>query len=152
MSEEPKEKIEIQRAILPEGVWDTVQDMDDVNIWLRFNIVLQGNAENMVEHGEAGDGTRQLRILAQECVRRKMFERRIEYHKMQDTLNEALLLTWYEVLGALLRGENEGKWETEGDTNREYTLVIKELQTLGVQMPGQQTRLDPLHMVGKIIT
>jgi len=152
MSEEPKEKIEIQRAILPEGVWDTVQDMDDVNIWLRFNIVLQGNAENVVEHGEAGDGTRQLRILAQECVRRKMFERRIEYHKMQDTLNEALLLTWYEVLGALLRGENEGKWETEGDTNREYTLVIKELQALGTQMPGQRTRLDPLHMIGKIIT
>jgi hypothetical protein len=152
MSEESKGKIEVQRAILPEGVWDTVQDMDDVNIWLRFNIVLQGNAENVVEHGEAGDGTRQLRILAQECVRRKMFERRIEYHKMQGTLNEALLLTWYEVLGALLQGENEGTWETEGDTNREYTLVIKELQALGVQMPGQRTRLDPLHMIGKIIT
>jgi hypothetical protein len=39
MSEE-KEKVEIQRAILPEGVWDTVQDFDDVNVWLRFNVVL----------------------------------------------------------------------------------------------------------------
>jgi hypothetical protein len=150
MSEE-KEKVEIQRAILPEGVWDTVQDFDDVNVWLRFNVVLQGNAENMIEHGKAGDGTRQLRILAQECVRRKMFERRIEYHKTQGTLNEALLLTWYEVLKALLQGENEGKWETEGDTNREYTLVVKELQEMGVQMPGQQTRLDPLDMIGEII-
>lgn len=146
------EHIQVHKVKLPEGEWKTVQDMDDVNIWLRFNIVLQGNAENIAEKGMAGDGTRQLRILTQECVRRKMFERRIEFHEKDGSLSDGLLLTWYEILKQLLEGERKGTWETEGDTNREYTLVVKKLIERGVQMEQRAVGLKPLRVDGRLIT
>lgn len=147
-----KDKLKIEKVKLPMGEWPTLQDVDDINVWLRLNIVLQGCAENIEEFGDAGDGARQLTLLTQECVRRKMFERRIEFHEDEGTLTDGLLLTWYEILKQLLRLENDGKYEPQGNTNREYTLVVKKLLERGAQLERQSVGLEPLRIDGRLIT
>jgi len=145
---ESKEAIRIDRVILPDVGGAALQDQDDIIIWTKFNILLQAVDELTAEHGHAGDASRQLRVVAQECVRRKMFEICVAERK---PTNEHLW-TWYEVLKQLLAGESEDKWEKVGDANREYTVVVKALMKRGHTMPKQEIDLESLDLLGKIIT
>lgn len=162
-----RKALRMDHVLLPKGQGGTLQDQDDIVIWTKFNVLLQGVAElSTQEAGEyvseeelneiiakygtpAGDATRQLRVVTQECVRREMFERRVTLNDEENT--DEVLLTWYIVLKQLLEGESEGKWETEGDTNREYTVVVKKLLERGVQMPAQTIELEALDVLGELI-
>lgn len=138
----------VSKVLLPVGEGDTLQELGDIDIWLRFNVLLQGVDELTKERGEAGDATRQLRIVAQECVRRKMFERRVT---LSDEVTDEHLWTWYTVLKQMVEGENLGKWEKVGDANREYTIVVKELLARGHTMPAQKIDLEALNVFGELV-
>jgi hypothetical protein len=145
---EDRKAMKVERVILPNHEEETLQDQDDIIIWTKFNILLQAVDELTAEYGHAGDATRQLRIVTQEAVRRGMFEARTTLGEPTD----AHLWTWYEVLKQLLVGESEGKWEKIGDTNREYTIVVKALLERGHKMPRQHIDLEALDLLGEIIT
>lgn len=133
---------------LPMHEGKTLQDQDDIVIWQKFQILLQAVDELTAEFGEAGDATRQLRVVTQECVRRGMFAISVNERKPTDEL----LWTWYMILKQLLEGERKGAWEEVGDTNREYTIVVKALLERGHTMPEQKIDLEALDLLGEIIT
>lgn len=124
----------------------TLQSQDDVIIWLKFNVLLQGVEELTAEHGHAGDATRQLRIVTQEAVRRRMFETKV---KKADPTDEQLW-TWYMVLKQLIEGEAQGKWDPTEGSEDQYRLVIKTLKDRGHTMPAQVVRLEPLELIGEL--
>lgn len=143
-----KKAMRIDRVILPDVGGETLQDQDDIIIWTKFNVLLQAVDELTAERGHAGDATRQLRVVTQECVRRKMFETCVAEREPTDEH----LWTWYMVLKQLLEGESEDKWEKIGDANREYTVVVKALIERGHTMPEQNIDLEALDLLGEIIT
>ena len=145
---ENRKAMKIDRVILPDAGGATLQDQDDIIIWTKFNILLQAVDELTAEHGHAGDATRQLRVVTQECIRRKMFEICVAEREPTDEH----LWTWYMVLKQVLKGESEGKWEKVGDVNREYTIVVKALMERGHTMPEQEIDLESLDLLGDIIT
>ncbi len=165
-TDDGKRALKVDRVILPHHEGETLQDQDDVIIWRKFQILLQAVEElSHQEPGEivspekleeiiakygtpAGDATRQLRLVTQEAVRRKMFSWSV---KNRDP-NDDQLFTWYEVLKQLVEGENDGRWDKVGDSNYEYTVIVKALLERGHKMPGQATDLEPLDLLGDIIT
>lgn len=141
-----KIKMEVERVILPKHEGDTLQDQDDIIIWTKFNICLQAVVELTDEFGDAGDATRQLRVITQEAVRRDLFGTSVREREPTDQQ----LWTWYEVLKQLLEGERKGDWdETEG-TNRQYTETVHALKKQGQQMPAQAIGLEPLDLLGDL--
>lgn len=136
------------KALLPKHEGETLREQDDIIIWTKFNLLLQAVDELTAEFGSAGDATRQLRVVTQEAVRRGMFETRTTEGEPTDEQ----LWTWYAVLKQLLEGEGKGEWEKIGDTNREYTIVVKALLERGHTMPKQKIDLEALDLLGEIIT
>ncbi len=166
VTDDGKRALKVERVILPHHEGETLQEQDDIIVWQKFQILLQAVEElSHQEPGElvtpekleeiieeygtpAGDATRQLRVVTQEAVRRKMFSWSVVN---RDPADEALW-TWYEVLKQLVEGENNLRWEKVGDANHEYTVVVKALLERGHEMPRQETQVDPLLLDGKIIT
>lgn len=149
-----KKAMQVEKVILPDHEGETLQDQDDIIIWTKFNILLQAVVEVTDEFGSADEHegvanvTSQLRVVTQECVRRNFFE--IAINDREPTVE--LLLTWHEVLKQLLAGEGKGEWEETEGTDRQYTLVIHALKERGYEMPRQNVKLEPLDMLGEIIT
>ena len=120
----------------------TIQQQSDMEIWQKYNIVLQGVAELIEEHGHAGKATRTLRMWASEACRRGLFAWSVAERKPTDDQ----LWTWYEILKQLVEG-----WpDTEG-AGGQYKLVIETLKERGHKMPKQSTDMMPLDMAGDII-
>lgn len=146
--EEGQKSMKIDRVVLPDHEGERLEDQDDIVVWTKFNIILQAVAELHDEFGDAGDATRQLRVVVAEVIRRDMFGFSVREREPTDEL----LWTWYEVIKQFLEGANLGKWpHVEGD-NRQYTEVVLALKARGHEMPKQALDVDPLLMIGRAIT
>lgn len=139
-------KVELVK--LPKDDSATLQDQDDAILWQKLQILLQAVDELTAEHGDAGDATRQLRVITQECVRRDMFGFSIREREP----GPEQLWTWYELLKQLLEGEVLGAWDKTEGTDKQYAEVISALKKSGETMPQQNVALKELEFTGEIIT
>ena len=134
-------------VILGHDRGETLADQEDVTIWKKLQILLQGVAELTAEKGEAGDATRQLRLVVAEAIKRDMFG--ISVRKREPT--DDLLWTWYEILKQFIEGVNAKKWDAVEGSEKQYREVVLALKERGHEMPKQEVRLEPLNLAGKLV-
>jgi hypothetical protein len=137
---------------LPKDGSKTLEDQNDAILWMKFNVLLQGVDELTKEYGEAGDATRQLRVVTAEIIRRDMFG--ISVRKRDPSDDQ--LWTWYTVLKAFIEGCNRKEWDAvdgttgPGSQEEQYRVVILELKKRGHTMPSQVIDMEPLDLIGEL--